>query len=90
MPYIDEGRERFDMLIKEVVGRLSEADERDMDGLAEYVLYQILKKLYFAEDSRFFDMNRGVGLLETTKRSLERDHLDPYEKRKLADRWSGR
>ena len=90
MPYVGGGsRALVDGLIGGIVDQVDRfEDPVERDGLVEYVLYQVLRRLYFGEGSRFFDMNRGVGLLETTKRSLERDWLDPYEQRKLAERWS--
>ena len=89
MPYIGSGpRALVDGFVEGIVDEASRMDERKVDGLVEYVLYQLLHRLYFNEGSKFFDMNRGVGILGTTRSALEDDWLKPYERRKLAARWS--
>jgi len=83
MPYIkQEERKKFDNLINEIVKKLKESDEKDIDGNLDYIVTKILKAIY---QPKYFNYNRAIGVLECIKQEFYRRNIAPYEDKKIKE-----
>lgn len=83
MPYINkEYREKFDQVLKELIGMLKALPVERMDGELNYVITRILKEAY---PPRYFNLNRAIGVLECIKLEFYRRVVAPYEDIKIKE-----
>ncbi len=77
MPYIkQEDRQKFNYLIKELIEKIEDLDEKDVDGSLNYIFTKIIKSVY---KPKYFNYNRAIGMLECVKQELYRRVIGPYE-----------
>jgi len=83
MPYIKkEDREKWKVIIDEVVNKLNFSPENAVEGELNYLITSILKKVY---SPKYFNYNRAMGLLECIKAEFYRRVVSPYEDKKIEE-----
>lgn len=83
MPYIKpEQREKWKVIIDEVVKIINELPEDKKDGELNYLITSILKKVY---KPSYFNYNRAIGLVECIKQEFYRRSVAPYEEEKIKE-----
>ncbi|MCL4435826.1 MAG: hypothetical protein M1503_11715 [Thaumarchaeota archaeon] len=55
---------------------------QEVDGELDYIITSLLKGLY---DPKYFNYNRAIGVLETTKQEFYRRAVAPYEDEKIEE-----
>lgn len=99
MPYIDKNeRLEFDKLIVDIVDKLNELNEEDMDqpfcgndqlcGQLNYIIFRIAKRLCdptYDGSRRYARMNTIVGAIESAKAEFQRRIVNPYEDEKIQE-----
>jgi hypothetical protein len=77
MPYIkSEKREKYTIVLNELVSILKAAPAEEVDGELNYVVTKILKEVY---PLRYYHINKAMGVLECIKQEYYRRVAAPYE-----------
>ncbi|OHE56201.1 MAG: hypothetical protein A3K61_07405 [Thaumarchaeota archaeon RBG_16_49_8] len=83
MPYIEHSeRGKYEKCIQELLKILKGRPLQEVDGELDYVITSLLKGLY---EPKYFNYNRAIGVLETTKQEFYRRALAPYEDEKIEE-----
>ena len=83
MPYIKpKKREKYDMVLNELVSILKSIPIEEVDGELNYVVTRILKEVY---PLRYYHINKAVGVLECIKQEFYRRVAAPYEDLKIKE-----
>jgi len=83
MPYIKrEERAKYDRALKELAGLLRAQPVEQVDGELNYVITRLLKESY---PSKYFSLNRAIGVLECCKLEFYRRVVAPYEDTKIKE-----
>jgi hypothetical protein len=83
LPYIKpESREKYDVVIEELIDILKSVPVEQVDGELNYVVTKILKEVY---PMRYFHLNRAIGVLESIKQEFYRRIVGPYENTKIKE-----
>lgn len=83
MPYIKQkDRPAIDNLVAPLIEHLKNLPEPVQDGSVNYLVTKILKELY---PTKYFDLNRAIGVLECIKQEFYRRSVAPYEDEKIKE-----
>lgn len=83
MPYIEQSeRGKYERCIQEILKILKGRPLQEVDGELDYIITSLLKGLY---DPKYFNYNRAIGVLETTKQEFYRRAVAPYEDEKIEE-----
>lgn len=86
MPYIKPAKrgsldEKIDPLI-DVLRQAYYNDAEDLDGCLNYTLTRLFHALY---PTKYFHLNRAIGVVECVKLELYRRVMSPYEDKKIIE-----
>jgi len=83
MPYIKkETRPEIDELTSPLIKHLQSLPIEDQDGSLNYAVTKIIKHLY---PTRYFHLNRALGVLSAIAHELYRKIIGPYEETKITE-----
>ena len=83
MPYIKNGeRPELDKHLQPLIDYLKAQKVEDVDGKINYAVTRIMINVY---PPRYFNYNRGIGVLECIKQEFYRHMVGPYEEKKTAE-----
>ena len=87
MPYIKKKeRPRFDSLIDSLIGELRKSPPEDQDGQLNYIVTRLLNAIYTKPETRYFNINRAMGVLSCILQEFYRRKAAPYEDKKMEER----
>lgn len=83
MPYIKkEQRPAVDALVDPVITHLKSLPVEDQDGTLNYLVTRIIKQVY---PTKYFHLNRALGVLSAITHELYRRVIGPYEDEKIKE-----
>lgn len=83
MPYIKKDqRPKIDELTMPLLAHLQSLPVEEQDGALNYTITKIIKGLY---STRYFHLNRALGVLSAVTQELYRRVIGPYEDEKIAE-----
>ena len=83
MPYIKkEQRPQIDELLVPLLKHLQSLPVEEQDGALNYSITKIVKGLY---PTKYFHLNRALGVLSAVTHELYRRVIGPYEDQKIAE-----
>jgi hypothetical protein len=83
LPYIEQSeRDKYGKCIQDILRILKSQPMEDVDGELDYIITSLLKGLY---EPKYFNYNRAIGVLETTKQEFYRRAVAPYEDEKIKE-----
>lgn len=83
MPYIlKDKRPALDKLIQPLINRLKSLPLEEQDGSVNYVVTKLLRSIY---PSKYFHLNRALGVLTAITHELYRRVIGPYEDKKIEE-----
>ena len=83
MPYIkQEQRPEIDSLIQPLIDHLKHSNMEDIDGKLNYAVTKIIKNVY---PTKYFHLNRALGVLTAITHELYRKIIGPYEDLKIQE-----
>ena len=83
MPYIKkEQRPQIDELLVPLLKHLQSLPVEEQDGALNYSITRIMKGLY---PTKYFHLNRALGVLSAVTHELYRRVIGPYEDQKIAE-----
>lgn len=84
MPYIKQAmREKFDGAIEEILEQFEDLDESSKKGAANYVITQIIRKV-FTDPENYGNWANAIATLECAKLEIYRRFVVPYENGAMA------
>lgn len=89
MPYINqknrkEVKKQLDELIKHLEKKVLGAENKDVDGILNYIICNILLSVYNKKPG-YYNYNRMMGVIECVKQELYRRVISPYEDKKIKE-----
>jgi len=83
MPYINKNqRPHIDELLSPLIDHLKLLPVEEQDGALNYSITKIIKNLY---PTRYFHLNRALGVLSAITQELYRRVIGPYEDEKIRE-----
>lgn len=83
MPYIKkEKRPAIDKLLDPLINYLGKVPLEEQDGEVSYAITRIMKSTY---KGRYFNFNRGIGVLSAALHEFYRHVIGPYEDNKIKE-----
>lgn len=84
MPYIKrEDRPKLDALLEPLIAELRSAPLDAQDGRVNYVMTQLVRKVYIPRS--YASLNRSLGVLQAVSLELYRRVIAPYEDFKIQE-----
>lgn len=89
MPYINqknrkEVKKQLDEMIKHLEKKGLVAENKDVDGILNYIICNILLSVYNKKHG-YANYNRMMGVIECIKQELYRRVISPYEDKKIKE-----
>lgn len=86
MPYIKiKDRKKYDILIDTMRDILKNEDNDSIEGSLNYVITNLLFSLCSIDNTRYYMVNRAMGVLECVKQEFYRRLAAPYEDKKVKE-----
>ena len=83
MPYIKKAkRPEIDKLIDPLIKQLSSLPTEEQDGALNYAVTKVIKNVY---PTKYFHLNRALGVLTAISYELYRVVVSPYEDTKIKE-----
>lgn len=83
MPYIKkEARPAIDAVLAPVIAHLASLPVEEQDGALNYSVTKIIRSLY---PTKYFHLNRALGVLSAVTHELYRRVIGPYEDTKIVE-----
>lgn len=83
MPYIKkEDRPIIDALVDPIVAHLASLPPESQDGALNYLITRIVKQVY---PTKYFHLNRALGVLSAVTHEFYRRVVAPYEDQKIKE-----
>lgn len=83
MPYIKKDqRPAVDALVDPIISYLKNLPVEDQDGTLNYLVTRIIKQVY---PTKYFHLNRALGVLSAITQELYRRVIGPYEDEKIKE-----
>lgn len=83
MPYIEQDkRPEIDEAVDPLIEKLKALPEEDQDGSLNYAVTKILKQVY---PTKYYHLNRALGVLTAIKEEFYRRVVAPYEDEKVKE-----
>ncbi len=83
MPYIKkEDRPVIDALVDPIVAHISSLPVEAQDGALNYLVTRVIKRVY---PTKYFHLNRALGVLSAISLELYRRVVGPYEEEKIKE-----
>jgi hypothetical protein len=86
MPYIKkEERPRFDSVINQLIKELEKSPPETQDGQINYIVTRLLNAIYTKPETRYFKINRALGVLSCIMQEFYRRKAAIYEDKKIEE-----